>query len=879
MNGPGFNRRDFMRGGTSTALALATDVAAGKPRPGFEQPLARAPLPQGVGLAYSEHYRGTFGNGELELELAFEIDDLSTFLAGPHVARLVGGWIVGAALPKTALVSGSAELFRPCASGAELTLAFTFLDPQGNQVVGRGRRLVGPANQRDPVAELAQLELELSVSGAPAASGTLHSHIEDLLARLLSARALRAEGAVAVEARDAFWELVNRRCDGVHGALPMVIDASISLPAAERRALLLAATVMLPPTLPANGPSVCQALQQLSAFIASADQAALTDMRAQLRLLGQLEPFTRGFIADIRRFVLDVLESEKPNPLRVALDSLHKVAMLGYYSHPSADAVVGYERPSFAPLYRTRLPVREAPSARVFDVVIVGAGVSGSLLAERLTAQGKSVLLLEGGPYVPESELTSDEAQWIARLQKHSGLQRANVEEPLASRVGNVVVLQGACVGGGGMINNAVCFMLPESRLEQWRGLGFPVEPADLRQSYLRVAKELDIGPISEKTAHPNPVGALLENAFGKARKPDVNRPLSPGFYECLVNLAPRRCLGCGMCNTGCGSERKRNALQVHLPKALAPDRDAQLIANAQVTELVVRKAARGAAHEVEALLVQTARGPLRIQAREYVLAAGAVGTSALMLRSPSLMRASRGLPIGKRFSANIVSPVVSFYDATVNPRPSLQLTHYYAPAGKGDGFLLENMNDPPGQMALLMPGYGTRHHDRMLKFRNTALTGIAIGTLPNGEVVVDESGRTQVRLPLGDNEHQRMKAAFGLLTRALFKGGKGLAPREVIAGALGGGYVMRSESDVESFLDWFESINRVILSTGHPMGGSAMSSDPRLGVVGPDFRVLGIANLRICDASLFPMAAGVNPQWTVLALADRCAHVMIQGV
>lgn len=865
MKGPELNRRDFIRGGTSSALALASHAAAGT-------------LPPGVGLAYDEHYRGALSQAEVELQLSFEIDDVAAFLAGPHVARLVGGSIAaGAWLPKTTLLSGSAELFRPCASGVELTVAFTFVDAHGKQGSGRGRRVVGPANLRDPAAELAQLELELTVDGAPAVVGTLHSNIEDMLERLLSVRALRAEGAIATEARDAFLELVNRGCGGVHGALPLVIDSSISLPAAERRALLLAATVMLPQPLPANGPSVCQALQQLSTFIGNADQAALADMRAQLRSLGQLEPFTRGFIADIRCFVLDVLESEKPNPLRATLDSLHKVAMLGYYSHPAADALVGYQRPSFAPLYRTRLPVREAPTTRVFDVVIVGAGVAGSLVAERLTAQGKSVLLLETGPYVPESELTSDEARWIARLQKHSGLQRANVEEPLASSVGNVVVLQGACVGGGGMINNAVCFMLPERRLEQWRGLGFPIEPADLRQSYLRVAHELDIGPISEKTAHPNPVGALLENAFGKAQKPRIDRPLSPGFYECLVNLAPRRCLGCGMCNTGCGSERKRNALQVHLPRALAPERDAELVADAQVTEIVVKKAA-GGGHEVEALLVQTRQGALRIQAREYVLAAGAVGTSVLMLRSPSLMAACRGLPIGKRFSANIVSPVVSFYDAPINPRPSLQLTHYYAPAGKDDGFLLENMNDPPGQMALLMPGYGSRHYERMRNFRSTALTGIAIGSLPNGEVALDEDGRTQIRLPLGANEHQRMKAAFGLLARALFKGGNGLAPREVIAGALAGGYVMKSEQDVEPFLDWFESINRVILSTGHPMGGSAMSSDRRLAVVDPDFRVHGMRNLRVCDASLFPMAAGVNPQWTVLALADRCAHAMTQG-
>jgi choline dehydrogenase-like flavoprotein len=58
-------------------------------------------------------------------------------------------------------------------------------------------------------------------------------------------------------------------------------------------------------------------------------------------------------------------------------------------------------------------------------------------------------------------------------------------------------------------------------------------------------------------------------------------------------------------------------------------------------------------------------------------------------------------------------------------------------------------------------------------------------------------------------------------------------------------------------------------------MGGSAISTEEGRGVVGPDFRVKGLSNLWICDGSVFPSASGVNPQWTIMALADLCAgHV-----
>lgn len=357
-------------------------------------------------------------------------------------------------------------------------------------------------------------------------------------------------------------------------------------------------------------------------------------------------------------------------------------------------------------------------------------------------------------------------------------------------------------------------------------------------------------------------------------KKPVLGRPPEHGFYECMVNLVPNGCLGCGMCNTGCGSERKRNALQVHLPQALGSDRDAELVPNARVIDISLADGKPGL-HRVESLVVRTAEGTIRVRARQYVLSAGAIHTSALMQSSPSLMRAAGALPIGKRFSANVVTPMLSFYDRVLHHRPSLQLTHYYAPAGEDDGLLIENLFNPPGQSALVMPGYGAVHHERMRSYKSTALTGIAIGTTANGEVRLDSAGRVQTTLPMGENEHRRMRAGFDLLARALLRGGGGARPTELLAGALAGGFRIRTEADVDAFQRWFESIDRIVLSTGHPQGGSAMSHDPRISVVDGQFRVRGVNNLRVCDASLFPLVSGVNPQWTVLAIADQCGKSM----
>jgi choline dehydrogenase-like flavoprotein len=45
--------------------------------------------------------------------------------------------------------------------------------------------------------------------------------------------------------------------------------------------------------------------------------------------------------------------------------------------------------------------------------------------------------------------------------------------------------------------------------------------------------------------------------------------------------------------------------------------------------------------------------------------------------------------------------------------------------------------------------------------------------------------------------------------------------------------------------------------------------------VVDEHFWVREIANRRVCDASVFPEAAGVYPQWTVMALAHHGARLM----
>ncbi|GLY16415.1 GMC family oxidoreductase [Kineosporia rhizophila] len=58
-----------------------------------------------------------------------------------------------------------------------------------------------------------------------------------------------------------------------------------------------------------------------------------------------------------------------------------------------------------------------------------------------------------------------------------------------------------------------------------------------------------------------------------------------------------------------------------------------------------------------------------------------------------------------------------------------------------------------------------------------------------------------------------------------------------------------------------------------HPMGGTRMHPDPKLGVVDPDSRVHGLRNLYVAGSSVFPTSLGyVNPTLTIVALSTRLA-------
>jgi choline dehydrogenase-like flavoprotein len=208
-----------------------------------------------------------------------------------------------------------------------------------------------------------------------------------------------------------------------------------------------------------------------------------------------------------------------------------------------------------------------------------------------------------------------------------------------------------------------------------------------------------------------------------------------------------------------------------------------------------------------------------------------------------------------------------------IQPRPSLQISHFYLPPSSL-GYIVESWFAPPGTLAIALPGYFEDHWDRVLAYANLITLGPLVGTQARGSVRLNH-GKVEVELPLShDDDVARLREAIGVVAGAVLKS-RDPDLIEVIAGTRRG-FSMRTEADVQRFLASVRSPADLRLGTGHPQGGNAMSEDPAIGVLDGEFRVRGFSNLRVCDASVFPEVAGVNPQWTVMALADRCARLLV---
>lgn len=520
------------------------------------------------------------------------------------------------------------------------------------------------------------------------------------------------------------------------------------------------------------------------------------------------------------------------------------LACIGYARDPQVTAAVGVtarcalaER-EFVPQAPPRLDreaMRVGEAAEACDVVVVGSGAGGAAAARVLAERGLDVIVLEAGEYHDARDYSTDPIEALPMLYREAGLTFCEGRPAIPLPVGR-------CVGGTTVFNSGTCFRTPDDVLAGWRdefGIAWATE---LGTEFESVERDLHVTPVDPATAGRN---AELCRAGAEALGAS-NGPISrnAGRVTC-----------CGTCPTGCALDAKQAMHVGELPRAVAAG--ARIRAGVAVESVTVKG---GRASGVAA---RTQAGkPYSVRARAVVLAAGALGTPELLLRS-GLANSSGAM--GRHLRIHPACWVGARYPEPVRGWEGV-MQSWYVDEYSDRGLFLEATFTPLAFGAHWLGGSGAEFSRRVADYGHLGVMGVHLSERSEGRVGLTRKGALRVTYDLRSDDADTIRFGIARAADIHFAAGAQevyphvgrlsvLAPGE--QGRVEQGRVKPSALRLEAF---------------HPMGTARMGSDPSASVVGPTGEAHDVPGLHVADASLFPTSLKVNPMVTIMACARHIA-------
>jgi choline dehydrogenase-like flavoprotein len=187
---------------------------------------------------------------------------------------------------------------------------------------------------------------------------------------------------------------------------------------------------------------------------------------------------------------------------------------------------------------------------------------------------------------------------------------------------------------------------------------------------------------------------------------------------------------------------------------------------------------------------------------------------------------------------------------------------------------LLESWFHYPASLAIALPGWLDEHAATMRSYGQLASAAVVVPTKPSGrlglvtDLVLGLDGDELDRMKRGVVELATLFLATGEVERVLPSTAEPLPIRRDSQGA-----------DAARFSQQITNASQLNLGTAHPQGGNRIGRRSGSSVVDPSFRVHGVPNLFVTDASVFPAGCGVNPQLTVMALASLAGDEILRSL
>lgn len=485
------------------------------------------------------------------------------------------------------------------------------------------------------------------------------------------------------------------------------------------------------------------------------------------------------------------------------------------------------------------------------DLVIIGSGMGGATLAAALAPSGKRILIVEAGDYLPDTPETRDGGAIHARghfRPKETWLDGQGA--PFSP--GNFYY-----VGGNSKFYGAVLLRYRESDFSPIRHLGgttpgWPITYAELEPWYQAAETMYQVrGTLGEDPTEPAHSGTY---------------PFPPVPDEPEVADLRRRLQGIGLhpSSLPLGVDIDRWLERAKIPWDGYPGinggkMDAESVAMAQalrhpnVILLTNTRAVRleaGPDGRIEALQVTGPKGPARIEAAHFALAAGAVNSAALLLRSADEARpaglANRSDQLGRNFMNHNCSAVLAIHPFRRNRctyQKTLMVNDFYETGGP-DGTPLGNI-----QMLGRVSGEILAAGGGLPLMLANLISDRALDLYAMSEDLPDPESRVslqngQIKLDWKRSNWEAHQALVARLKKELRRAGYPIV--------LSKAFDRRTPS--------------------HQCGTARMGRDPGSSVVDIHGRSHDHPNLFITDASVLPTSAAVNPALTIAALSLRAA-------
>ncbi len=519
------------------------------------------------------------------------------------------------------------------------------------------------------------------------------------------------------------------------------------------------------------------------------------------------------------------------------------------------------------------------PLARLkdsYDVIVVGSGYGGGVTASRLARMGYSVCVLERGrEFVPGSfpaRFPDMKNELFIHGRKHALGSETALFDFCHGK--DMHVLTGTGLGGGSLVNAAVA-LRPDPRVfekPQW-----PSEICqgdELDEGFARARQMLQ--PVADDRAGDYIKFKALQKGARETGGKMNRTPVVISFKDQTnpAGVEQPACTLCGDCCSGCNVGAKNTVDLTYLRDAHR--HGAEIFTLAKVTH--VEKTDGG--WQVHMHGYDRKGRPLEdiqtLQARQVVLAAGTLGSTALLLRSQQ-----KGLKLSERLGENFTAngDIIAFghdADIAVNaigvghpPRVETQTVgasvsgHIdYHDADRLENQLMVEEGVMPSSLAPLMPVMFLPG-GRLAGALKALVRGVYNGPLNRTQTyfaVSHDSAGGKIRLE-GDrividwpnvNDEPVYKKVDDMLTR--------------ISGAIGGKYIKNPLA---------ESMMGNTHATAHPLGGCVMGADSTSGVVNHKCQVFdgkgGLhEGLYVIDGAIIPCSLGANPLLTITALAER---------